>query len=294
MSSIHHFHPTGVEKCNALMNLIHVVQMGILNMSPDSFSDGGLHSTLAKAVAHAQSLVAQGAHIIDVGGVSTRPGSRELSEIEELERVIPVLRELRQVLPQNILISLDTSSPEVARCAASDQLIDLINDVFAARKIAESQVRKFTTAHIAAEFKLGLILMHMQGTPETMQDKPQYSDCAEDVCDFLKKRVEFAKSCGVDWLAVDPGIGFGKTLEHNLSLLSLDGMTQLGSLNLPILIGLSRKSLLKAFAERNGNLPNFDNPASELQWRDEQSKLWEKSCILWGARMIRTHVVTLS
>jgi dihydropteroate synthase len=131
----------------------------------------------------------------------------------------------------------------------------------------------------------------MQGTPVSMQLMPTYENCLEDVFGFLQERVEFARQRGVQWLAVDPGIGFGKSLEHNLNLMSPQGINKLMELGLPVLIGLSRKSFLKALAERSNSYPVFDSTQAEMQWRDQQSESWERSCVAAGARIIRTHVI---
>ena len=288
----------GYEKCDALLNHTPVVQMGILNTTPDSFSDGGLYCSSSAAVEHALDLIAAGAHIIDVGGVSTRPGARPVSSAEEWTRVEPVLRALRREIPQNILISLDTSSPVVAYQAAREGLLDIINDVCAGRAFADAlsggqEIVGFetpwTTAHVAAKFNLGLILMHMRGDPQTMQEHPQYEDCVEEVACFLEERLKDAVRVGVRWCAIDPGIGFGKNLEHNLSLLSEAGMRRLVQTGAPVLIGLSRKSFLKKLAERDGIRVSFSNANEELEWRDQQSLSWERLCEQRGARIIRTH-----
>jgi len=286
---------SGAARINALMNRVNVVHQGIVNVSPDSFSDGGLFCDPLAATNHAKNLVDTGAHIVDVGGVSTRPGALEVSVVDELQRVMPILRSLRSALTSATLISLDTSSPIVAQRAAEENLIDIINDVYASKKcttLKNSECQQ-TTAHIAARFDLGLILMHMQGTPSSMQSNPTYKDCLEEVCDFLTERQRFAKACGVNWLALDPGIGFGKTLENNLSLLSPVGMKDLIALGAPVLIGISRKSFLLKLAEKQGTLPKFQSAVAEQTWRDQQSALWEDSCIERGARIIRTHAVKM-
>jgi len=288
----------GYEKCDALLNHAPVVRMGILNITPDSFSDGGLYCESSAAVECALDLISAGAHIIDVGGVSTRPGARPVSSAEEWTRVEPVLRALRQEIPQNILLSLDTSSPIVAYQAAREGLLDIINDVFAGRARADDLSGEqrnvgfeatWTTAHVASKFNLGLILMHMQGDPQSMQDHPRYNDCVEEVAGFLEERLKDATGLGVRWCALDPGIGFGKNLEHNLSLLSEAGMRRLVQIGAPVLIGLSRKSFLKKLAERDGVLASFSNANEELNWRDQQSHAWERLCEQRGARIIRTH-----
>ncbi|MEN9530058.1 MAG: hypothetical protein RI932_1931 [Pseudomonadota bacterium] len=288
----------GAHRCHALMNRTQTVHQGIVNVTPDSFSDGGLFYDPMHALVQAQKLVAEGAQIIDIGGVSTRPGATEVGPDVELQRVLPVLRILRERLPEDVLLSLDTSAPEVACAAAQENLIDIINDVFAARKTMSSEQTKIgnpdiapTTAHVAARFALGLVVMHMQGNPSTMQHNPAYANCLDDVTSFLQERMQFANACGVQWIAVDPGIGFGKTLEHNLQLMSAAGLQKLSLLGAPVLVGLSRKSFLKMLAKNENSLPEFSSDDEEMRWRDQQSALWETKCIAWGARIIRTHVI---
>lgn len=290
----------GAEKCQYLLDHVRVVQMGILNATPDSFSDGGRHNTVESALNHSLELVNSGAHVIDIGGASTRPGSVMPSVDEEWERVSEILSALRKNLPQHILLSLDTCSPEVALRAAKRNLIDIINDVCAAQVSAKMDGKsednadwpqEITTADVAAKFGLGLVLMHMQGETRTMQCNPTYRDCVDEVTAFLVDRIRVARDLGVQWCAVDPGIGFGKTLEHNLELLSARGIASLSSTGVPLLIGLSRKSFLKALAERTGDFPSFDSSMEELKWRDEQSSIWEQACIERGAKIIRTHSI---
>jgi dihydropteroate synthase len=293
---------SGAEKCHLLLSQLGTVQMGILNITPDSFSDGGLYLSSISASQKALQLVSQGAQIIDVGGVSTRPGSTPVNSCDEWQRVGVILKELRKQLPAHVLVSLDTSSPLVACRAAQEGLIDLINDVAAFRKKADLEQNAnhdqspfvnsdWTTAHVASHFELGLVVMHMQGEPQTMQRSPVYNDCVHEVSDFLDSRLQEALRLGVRWCAIDPGIGFGKTLDHNLSLLTPDAFSKFRSLNAPLLIGLSRKSFLKQLAERSGELPDFGTPNEELIWRDQQSELWEKKCESWGASIIRTHSI---
>ncbi|MBM3382561.1 MAG: dihydropteroate synthase [Betaproteobacteria bacterium] len=295
-------HTSGAQRCHALMDRTKTVYQGIINVTPDSFSDGGQFDAPESAVAQALKLVQQGAHIVDVGGVSTRPGALEISAEAELERVLPVLKALRSQLPTDVLVSLDTSSPTVAYAAAQENLIDIINDVYSARKTRavdtalsvktnKSQAFGATTAHVAGHFDLGFIAMHMQGTPSNMQRHPNYENCVDEVALFLQERIEFARNCGVHWVAVDPGIGFGKTLAHNLELLCPAALAKLNELGAPVLIGLSRKSFLKMLAEAQNALPLFASKEAEMQWRDQQSALWEENCVNWGARIIRTHVI---
>lgn len=209
--------------------------MGILNLTPDSFSDGGAYSTGEDAVVHAVSLVKQGASIIDVGGESTRPGALRVSSDEQKRRIIPVIKELAAVLPDT-LISVDTTLCEVAS-AALDAGAAMINDVSAGRDDAE-------TLRLAADRRVPVCLMHMQNEPRTMQDNPHYDDVVVEVRDFLRARAQSALRMGIakSRIILDPGIGFGKTLEHNLMLLAnLERIVQLG---FPVLLGSSRKRFI--------------------------------------------------
>ena len=211
--------------------------MGIVNVTPDSFSDGGFFLEPERAIEHARRLVDEGADLLDVGGESTRPGARAVSAAEELDRVGPVLEGVRaEDRLAGVAISIDTSKVAVAEVAL-DIGAEIVNDVTALR--SEPQL-----AGLCAEQGCGLVLMHMQGTPRTMQEDPSYDDVVDDVKAFLTERIEFAISEGVaeERIWVDPGIGFGKTVEHNLALLRRLG--ELGELGRPIVIGASRKSFL--------------------------------------------------
>ncbi len=207
--------------------------MGILNATPDSFSDGGRFQSLGAAVARGLEMAAQGADIIDIGGESTRPGAKPVQTSEEIARTVPVIERLRG--KTKALISIDTRKTETARAAIAAGA-DVINDVSA---LADPGM-----AELAAETGAGLVLMHMQGTPETMQDHPQYADVVSDVRKFLEERAAFAVSRGVapEQICLDPGIGFGKTDEHNLSLLR--GIPELAAVGFPVLIGASRKGFI--------------------------------------------------
>ena len=206
--------------------------MGVVNVTPDSFSDGGLFLDPEAAVAHGRKLAEQGAEILDVGGESTRPGAEEVSEAEELRRVVPVVEGLAGVAT----VSVDTSKLAVAE-AALDAGAEIVNDVTAMRHDPG-------IGTLCAERGSGLVLMHMLGDPRTMQVDPHYADVVDEVKAFLAERLEVAVAAGVDeecvWL--DPGIGFGKTLEHNLELLRRLG--ELRDLGRPLVIGTSRKSFL--------------------------------------------------
>jgi dihydropteroate synthase len=210
--------------------------MGIVNVTPDSFSDGGLFLDAERAVEHGRELAAEGADVLDVGGESTRPGAEAVSAQEELMRVEPVVAALAGGEGPGVPVSIDTSKAEVA-AAAVDGGATIVNDVTALR--AEPEL-----ASLCAERDCELVLMHMLGDPRTMQDDPRYDDVVDDVRAFLAERIELAVGEGVEeeriW--VDPGIGFGKTVEHNLELLRRLG--ELGELGRPILVGSSRKSFI--------------------------------------------------
>jgi dihydropteroate synthase len=207
--------------------------MGVLNVTPDSFSDGGRYVSVEQALRRALAMAAEGADIIDVGGESTRPGAAAVSAEEELGRVIPVIEAIRREL--DLPVSLDTSRPEVmaAGCAAG---ADMLNDVRALQLPGALEM--------AARLGVPVCLMHMQGRPENMQADPHYQDVVADVCAFLRARIAAARGAGIAErsLILDPGFGFGKTLEHNLALLA--GLPKLCELGYPVLAGLSRKSLL--------------------------------------------------
>jgi dihydropteroate synthase len=207
--------------------------MGVVNVTPDSFSDGGLYLDPEAAIAHGRELAEQGAEILDVGGESTRPGAEEVDEAEELRRVLPVVQELGK---SGAVVSIDTSKLAVAK-AALDTGADIVNDVTALRRDPE-------IGSLCAEREAGLVLMHMQGEPRSMQENPVYEDVVDDVKAFLAERMEVAVAAGVTeeriWL--DPGIGFGKNLEHNLELLRR--LAELRDLGRPLVIGTSRKSFI--------------------------------------------------
>jgi dihydropteroate synthase len=211
-----------------------VMIMGVLNVTPDSFSDGGEFFTTEKAVEQGKRMAAEGAQIIDVGGESTRPGAEEVSADEELARVVPVIEQLRADI--SAFISIDTSKASVAR-RALEAGATIINDVTGGRADPEMMT-------LAAESGAGFILMHMQGAPRTMQSAPHYEDVVREVIDFFRQQYERALECGIDSMAIafDPGIGFGKTVEHNLSLLA--HLESLRVQERPLVVGVSRKSSL--------------------------------------------------
>jgi len=245
------------------------VIMGILNLTPDSFYDGGAYPTIEAAVSRALAMESAGAGIIDIGGESSRPGSQPVSVEEELRRVIPVIRRLAEIL--KIPISIDTYKAEVARQALAAGA-GLVNDISALRLDPE-------LVSVVAESSGPYIMMHMQGTPGTMQARPSYQDILGELKEFFRERMEWAVGEGIapDRIIIDPGIGFGKTLEHNLEIIS--GLSSLAELGRPILIGPSRKSFVGSILDR-----------------EPDDRLWGTAgavaaCIARGAQIIRVHDV---
>ena len=229
-------------RTRTLTNRDHTLVMGVVNVTPDSFSDGGRFFDVTEAIAHGRRLVALGADVVDVGGESTRPGAPPVSAEDELGRVIPVVRALAD---DGVVVSADTAKAEVAAEAVAAGA-EIVNDVSALSDPAMPAV--------VAETGAGLVLMHMKGTPATMQDDPQYGDVTAEVRDTLLERAAFAESSGIDRarICLDPGIGFGKSIDHNLALLR--GLKVLTSTGYPILVGTSRKSFI-------GKLAGLSNPA---------------------------------
>ena len=212
---------------------------GIINVTPDSFSDGGNFVDSAKAVAHGLRLVEEGADLLDIGGESTRPGAQAASADDEIARVVPVIAAL--VKQVSVPIAIDTSKPEVMRAAAAAGA-GMINDVYA--------LRREGALDAAAELKLPVCLMHMQGEPRTMQQDPHYDDVVSEVRRFLAERIFACEMSGIDKkrIVVDPGFGFGKTLEHNLALLR--ALDQFAALGVPLMVGLSRKAMIGTLTGR--------------------------------------------
>ncbi len=211
--------------------------MGIENVTPDSFSDGGAFLDCRQAAEHALALIRAGADILDIGGESTRPGATPVSEAEECARVLPVIRELVTVHRVAIPLSIDTMKPAVAR-AAVEVGAAIINDVAANRTDVEEMTR------VVRDTRAGYVVMHMQGTPQTMQAAPAYDDVVDEVDGFLRERLERLRQAGVapEQTILDPGIGFGKTCEHNLKLLA--GLAQFRTHQRPLLLGASRKGFI--------------------------------------------------
>jgi dihydropteroate synthase len=212
----------------------HGLIMGVLNVTPDSFSDAGKFLPVERAVEHGLKMAAEGAHIVDVGGESTRPGSEAITTEEELRRVIPVIEQLRA--KSEVIISIDTSKAEVARAAVRAGA-SIVNDVTGGRGDEEMMP-------LIAETNSAFIILHMQGTPQTMQITPQYTNVVSEIADFFRQQYARAIVYNIDTMAIafDPGIGFGKTLEHNLELLAQ--LERLRACDRPIVIGISRKSFL--------------------------------------------------
>lgn len=210
--------------------------MGILNVTPDSFSDGGSYNRLDAALAHAERLLADGADILDIGGESTRPGAPYVSPEEELQRVLPLLQRLAAL---QVPLSLDTRRTSVMRAALQAGAVDLVNDV--------SALEDDGALALVAAANVGICLMHKQGNPDTMQQQPDYADVVQEVGGYLARRIELCLENRIarDRLLADPGFGFGKTLEHNLELLR--ALPQLEAMaGAPLLVGMSRKSMLGA------------------------------------------------
>jgi dihydropteroate synthase len=256
-------------QCGArVLDLRSPAVMGILNVTPDSFSDGGRFAQRDAALAQARRMIGEGAAIIDVGGESTRPGASSASLDEELARIIPVIEALRAESP--VFISADTSKPEVMRAAVRAGA-DIINDV---RALSEPGALA-----VAAETRAGVCLMHMRGEPRTMQVAPHYDDVIADVAAFLAARLAACRAAGIesDRLAIDPGFGFGKTVAHNLTLLKHLGRFEV--LGAVLVVGLSRKSMLAKLTGRT------------VDERIAGSVALAAIAVLNGARIVRAHDV---
>ncbi len=250
------------------LDLIRPQVMGIVNVTPDSFSDGGKYTSVDLAVEHALQLIAEGADILDIGGESTRPGADPVGLDEELRRVVPVIEALSKVT--TVPLSIDTYKPEVMR-AAIQAGADIVNDICA--------LREEGALEIVANSDAGVCLMHMQGIPQTMQINPQYNDVVAEVKQFLADRVEACLAHGIasERILLDPGFGFGKTTAHNVALIQhLDSFTTLGY---PLLVGLSRKSVL-------GRIAGGD----ELQ-RLHAGLAASVISVMKGAKIVRVHDV---
>jgi len=253
---------------NRLQRLLaekHRLIMGIVNVTPDSFSDGGCYATISQAKTHISQLIAEGADVLDIGGESTRPGSKPVSVNEELDRVMPVIE---YAINQNALVSVDTTKPEVMQ-ASIQAGISLVNDINALQTPGALEV--------VAASEVMVCLMHKQGQPDTMQDAPEYSDVINEVGAFLRQRAAAAALAGITAtrIIIDPGFGFGKTLKHNLILLRQ--LDQFLSMNFPVLVGISRKSMLGAITGNAVDNRKYASIAAALIAADK------------GARILRVH-----
>ena len=249
------------------LDLSRPLVMGIVNVTPDSFSDGGQHLQRDAALAHARQLIAEGADILDIGGESTRPGAQPVSVQQELDRVLPVIEGLRGV---SVPISIDSCKPEVIKAAIAAGA-QMVNDINALQDAA--------AMHAVAASNVAVCLMHKQGDPQTMQAQPHYQNVVTEISAFLGARIAAAEAAGIqrNRIVIDPGFGFGKTLEHNLTLLrELNKLTELG---VPILAGLSRKSMLGALT------------AQEVSQRLPASIAAALIAVQRGAAIVRVHDV---
>lgn len=248
--------------------------MGVLNVTPDSFFDGGRYLDREAAVARGREMIAEGADVVDVGGESTRPGAADVSEQEEIRRVVPVI----EALAGDVAVSIDTTKPAVARRAVAAGAV-LVNDVSS------------TLEAVAAEAGVGFVAMHRRGTPRDMQIDPRYDDVVREVRDYLAERAERALAAGVGEVWIDPGIGFGKTAWHNLQLLA--GLGELVGLGYPVLVGTSRKTFIGHLAAGNltgAALRQGDGPAP-LDERFEGSLASSTYAMAAGAAAVRVHDV---
>lgn len=243
--------------------------MGILNVTPDSFSDGGDNIEIPDIIKSIEEMVGENVDIVDVGGESTRPGSEQVPLDEEIIRVIPIIKLIKKEYPQ-LKLSVDTTKYEVAK-AALDHGADYINDISG----LQFEPR---FAELAYEYNAGLIIMHIQGNPKVMQTNPVYDNVIEEVYNFLNEKVALAKSYGVKKIWIDVGIGFGKSSEHNITLLK--NLEKFNSIGVPQLVGLSRKSFL-------GKLLNINNPKD----RDLATVLTHSLLLTKGIDIIRVHNV---
>lgn len=250
----------------------HTLIMGVLNVTPDSFSDGGLHAGTEAAVAAGLRLRQDGADIVDVGGESTRPGASAVDIAEEYARVVPVVRRLAEA---GVVVSVDTSKPAVAAAALAAGA-EVVNDVTGLR---DPDMRR-----VCADAGAGVVIMHMKGTPSTMQDHPRYDDVVAEVASYLAAQADVAVASGIDAdrICVDPGIGFGKTFAHNLTLLA--GLEQIVATGFPVLVGASRKGFLGWVLERAGN-------AATASERDPATGATTARAVAAGAAVVRVHNV---
>ncbi|MBA6244739.1 MULTISPECIES: dihydropteroate synthase [Psychrobacter] len=255
--------------------------MGILNVTPDSFSDGGQFNAVDKAVAHCQQMINEGATIIDIGGESTRPNAQTVATDDEIQRVVPVVRAIRKYCGDAIWLSIDTSSPEVMQ-AAFNEGADIWNDVRALKRTG--------AAELAAELNIPVMLMHMRGEPTTMNNLAQYDDVIDEVRTELIDRINEVVSIGVKQsnIIIDPGFGFAKNYEHHCALLSQ--LSSLQTLGLPMMFGISRKRFLAEVLTKSGAEAVSTTQALE---RDSAGTAAGLLAVQQGASIIRTHNVAM-
>ena len=256
---------------NRYLNLDEPAIMGVLNVTPDSFSDGGRFMSLDHAVIRAREMAAQGADVIDVGGESTRPGARSVDAEEEMARVVPVIHRIKSEL--DIAVSVDTYKESVARGAVEEGGADMVNDIsglgFSPRMAAT-----------VAEMQVPVVIMHIKGTPENMQLKPEYWDVVEELKEYFNERIRLARAAGIaaDRIILDPGIGFGKRLRDNIDILKR--LDEFRALDCPVMVGVSRKSFL-------GALGGEVEPAARLP----ETLIAGMAAAMRGAAMLRVHDV---
>lgn len=248
----------------------HVHIMGIVNVTPDSFFDGGKYDTTTAAIAHAKELIAQGADSIDIGGESSRPGAIAVSADEEIARVVPVIQALAK--ETNIPISIDTKKPIVAR-KALEAGASIVNDIsgFTSQEMID----------VAAQYNATICIMHMQGNPQNMQENPQYTDVVQEVSDFFVDRMKVVRAAGIEKIWIDPGIGFGKNSDHTIEIFK--NLKKFTSLGVPVLIGTSRKSFIEKLTAAPTGVPTEDRLPGTIA-----SVLWS---ITQGVSIVRVHDV---
>jgi len=253
-----------------IVELEEPVVMGILNVTPDSFSDGGLFIDQRMALSHARQMVEQGAQIIDVGGESTRPGAQAVDAQTEADRIVALIRKIKQVC--DVLVSVDTRRAAVAKEALSAGA-DIVNDISGLRYDEEMPA-------VVASWQCPVVIMHMQGRPETMQNNPSYEDVVAEIKQFFSERIAFASEAGIsrDQIILDPGIGFGKRVQDNIDIIK--NLWALSEFNMPLMVGLSRKRFLGAIAG--------EREAAERDWESLAANLaaWKR-----GAHIFRVHNV---
>lgn len=262
------FVPMNLRLRDRVLDLATPRVMGVLNLTPDSFSDGGRWASLDAALTRARQMVEEGADLIDIGGESTRPGARPVAEQEELDRVIPLIERLHGEV--NCVLSIDTMKPAVMRAACTAGA-SLINDVNALRAPGAVEVARETGAAVC--------LMHMRGEPRSMQEAPVYADAVGEVSEFLRLRANVCEAAGIarEAIVLDPGFGFGKTVQHNLTLLA--GLARLCAMGYPLLVGLSRKSMFGQIC------------AAPVDRRLSASLAAATAAVLGGAAIVRAHDV---